>query len=116
MAVKLPNAAVLAAHLKSGMDRNQIADRYGAHRDTVRLALIRYNLVDLAPAKTEGPARRITRHLSREMITVQEDRLVILREMVAGEHGGVAIRQLSLPRVSMHVAALQERGLDCAVP
>jgi transposase len=111
MNIKLPGAAVLKSHLKSGMDRNQIAERYGVHRDTVSANLAKYKLEHLAPARSEGASRRITRHPVRESITIEPDRVVIIREMVAGENGGVSLRCMSLPRNSMHIKALQERGL-----
>ncbi|MDM9619105.1 hypothetical protein [Rhizobium sp. S96] len=107
---KLPGTAVLKAHLLSGMDKNQIAERYGVHRDTVTLALEKYKLSYLVPAKSEGPSRRITRHAVRESIMLEKDRIVIIREMVAGENGGTSLRCMSLPRNSMHVHALRERG------
>lgn len=111
MSVKLPNAGVLKGHLAAGMSKGQIAARYGVHQDTVRLTLIRYGIQHLDAQKRPGPAQRITRRPIRESITVENDKVVIIREMVAGENGGVSLRCLSLPRISMHVASLQERGL-----
>ncbi|MBB3396844.1 helix-turn-helix domain-containing protein [Rhizobium sp. BK060] len=111
MAVKLPNAAILKSHLEAGLDKAQIAARYGVHRDTVRTTLIRFGIDHLDKAPRQSASRRITRHSVRESVTVQADRVVLIREMIAGENGGTALRCLSLPRISMHVAALQERGL-----
>jgi transposase len=111
MSVKLPNAAILKSHFEAGMDKAQIASRYGVHRDTVRTTLIRYGIQHLDTAPRQSPSRRITRRQVRESVTIQADRVVIIREMVAGENGGTALRCLSLPRISMHVAALRERGL-----
>ncbi|MBB3965926.1 helix-turn-helix domain-containing protein [Rhizobium metallidurans] len=110
MGVRLPDASVLKAHVAAGMTRGQIADRYGVHPDTVRITFHRYGIAQLAPRRS-SPAQRITRHPVRESITIKSDRIVYVREMVAGENGGTTIRCLSLPKISMHVADLRDRGL-----
>ncbi|ANM12097.1 hypothetical protein [Rhizobium sp. N324] len=53
----------------------------------------------------------------RPLLTAQRQRkialpgkIVTIRRVVAGDHGGVADRPFSLPAISMFVAALREQG------
>ncbi len=57
--------------------------------------------------KLSGPLLRLAqRH--REVIL--PPKVVTIRRVVAGDHGGVADREFSLPGISMFVAVLKEQG------
>jgi hypothetical protein len=109
--VKLPDALVLKKHIADGMDAHDIADRYSCTYDSAREALKRHGLLSLIASR--GPnkptiGRRAT--LERFGVRVMDDKIEFSREMTAGEYGGMVIRRMSLPRVSMYVAALQDAG------
>jgi hypothetical protein len=109
--VKLPDVTVLKQHIAAGMDRGQIAERYGCSRESVRCVLRKAGLI----APRAKPAQQVASHVPRPhrtfrrtKVDILNDRIVFTREVTAGQNGGTMITRTSLPRLSMYVAALQD--------
>jgi len=108
---KLPDRATLAAHCAAGMTPAQIAETYDCRLDSVRHQLQTYDLLAVKPkqipvemaGKGPPPLDR-----SKRGIFLHPDRVTIMRDTCC-EFGGLAIRPMSLPRISMHVAQLAKK-------
>lgn len=110
--IKLPNAHILKQHVDSGMTRQEIADRYECHPDSVRDALKKAGLIETRKKQppVDGPRPAYKPRGDRDEIEIHEDRIVFMREVTAGPYGGMMLRRISVPRISSHVAALQDAG------
>lgn len=53
---------------------------------------------------------RLLRLAQRQREIILPEKVVTIRRVVAGDHGGVADRPFSLPGISMFVAVLREEG------
>jgi hypothetical protein len=108
---KVPNKETLAAHLVAGMTPDHIAETYEVGIRAVRLHLARYGLIEvrtgavrLAEALNRAPPPRAARNGD---IRLRDDRVTFMRDFYMG--GAFQLRQLSLPRVSIHVAAIASK-------
>lgn len=108
---KLPDRATLAAHCDDGMTPAKIAERYDCRLDSVRHQLQTYGLLAVKsksiPIEQAGKGQA-PQDRSKRGIFVHADRVTIMRDTCC-EFGGLAIRPLSLPRVSMHIAQLAKK-------
>ena len=110
---KLPDRDTLASHCASGMTIDHIAETYECRSDSVRHRLQALGLIPVRPKEVpvgmagKGPGPRVR---SKRSILLKDDRIIFVRERTL-ESGGMEIRPLSLPRNSMHLAALVDRKL-----
>jgi hypothetical protein len=108
---KLPDRATLAAHCDDGMTPAKIAERYDCRLDSVRHHLQTYGLLAVKsksiPIDQAGKGPPPRDH-SKRGIFLRADRVTIMRDTCC-EFGGLAIRPMSLPRVSMHIAQLAKK-------
>ncbi|KWV42103.1 hypothetical protein AS026_21065 [Rhizobium altiplani] len=106
---KVPDRETLAAHLAAGMTIEHIAETYEVGIRALRMHLARYGLIEvrtsaarLAEALNRAPPPRTPRNGD---IRFRDDRTTFIRDFYMGGNS-FQLRQLSLPRVSMHVAAI----------
>ncbi len=112
MTRKLPDIRVLKQHIDAGMGRVEIATMYGCHPDTLRYVMRKAGLF-IAMRSTSEPAGprpgyRLP-HLRRQ-VEITPDRVIFTKEVAAGMHGGTMFQRISVPRITSHVAALQDAG------
>lgn len=93
---KLPDDTKLARDVAAGMTAAQIAVRYKTTQDHLRRRL---KAIGAVPAA--GPTA------SFEPSDIP--RIVIEKRVTAAEYGGTIVQRISLPRISMHVAAMGGR-------
>ncbi|MBB3608622.1 hypothetical protein [Rhizobium sp. BK602] len=109
---KLPDAYVLQKHIERGLDGREIAAIYGCHPDSVREVLRKAGLVirkpKAPPVNGARPAYRPRQE--RNEVELLPDRIVFTREVTAGTYGGMMFQRISVPRISSHIAALQDAG------
>lgn len=91
---KLPPDATLIQHVEEGMSLEQLSARYGTTQDYVRKNL-----------------RRLGMTWSRDGIELKapdnSNKTIVERRVSGGEYGGVAVVSVSLPRIAMHIAYLE---------
>lgn len=110
---KLPDRDTLAAHLAAGMTVDHIAGTYECEKSSVWRRLQSYGLMPVKPKQTpveeagRGPGPRSR---SKRGILLKDDRIIFVRERTL-ESGGMEIRPLSLPRISMHLGAIADKKL-----
>jgi uncharacterized protein (DUF433 family) len=111
---KVPSRETLAAHLAAGMSIEHIAETYEVgvralriHLDRYRLIEVRTGAVRLAEALNRAPPPRAARNGD---IRFTADRVTFMRDFYIGG-GEFQVRQLSLPRVSMHVDAISGKPM-----
>ncbi len=111
MTRKLPDIRVLKQHIDAGMGRIEIATMYGCHPDTLRYVMRKAGLfiaMRSTPDAGTLPAYRPP-HLRRQ-VEIKPDRVIFTKEVAAGMHGGTMFQRISVPRITSHVAALQDAG------
>lgn len=96
---KLPDDNRLRRDVTSGLGLRQICMRYGCSQDHARRRI-----------KALGLEAPLTGD-EQSVLTPTADKIVIERHVSASEVGGTAIQRISLPRISMHVAALEAKAL-----
>ncbi|EPE99506.1 hypothetical protein [Rhizobium grahamii] len=109
---KVPDRETLAAHLASGMSIEHIAETYEVGVRALRIHLDRYGLIEVRSsavrlaeeALNRAPPPRAARNGD---VRFREDRVTFMRDFYMG--GAFQLRQLSLPRVSMHVAEIASK-------
>ena len=111
MTRKLPDIRVIQQHIDAGMGRVEIATMYGCHPDSLRYVMRRAGIFIAMRTKPEAGPRPAYRppHQRRE-VEIQTDRIVFTKEVAAGIHGGTMFQRISVPRITSHVAALQDAG------
>ena len=111
MTRKLPDIRVIQQHIDAGMGRVEIATMYGCHPDSLRYVMRKAGIFIAMRAKPEAGPRSAYRppHQRRE-VEIQPDRIVFTKEVAAGMHGGTMFQRISVPRITSHVAALQDAG------
>jgi len=93
---KLPDDTKLARDVAAGMTAAQIAVRYKTTQDHLRRRLKVIGAVaPVAPVATTEPCGI--------------PKIVLEKRVTAAEYGGTIVQRISLPRISMHVAALGGR-------
>ncbi|TXI06090.1 MAG: hypothetical protein E6Q76_10200 [Rhizobium sp.] len=111
MTRKLPDIRVLKHHVDAGMSGVEIATMYGCHPDTLRYVLRKAGLLIAIRSTSEAALRPASRHAQlQRQVEIQPDRVVFTREVTAGMHGGTMFQRISVPRITSHIAALQEAG------
>ncbi|NTF87535.1 hypothetical protein G6L46_10405 [Agrobacterium rhizogenes] len=110
--VKLPDRYVLKQHMENGMERREIAALYNCHPDSVRDALRKAGLIEAKKKQPpiDGPRPAYKPPGNRREIEIRQDRIVFTREVTAGMNGGMTLRRISVPRITSHIAALQDAG------
>lgn len=111
MTRKLPDVRVLQQHIAAGLGRVEIATMYGCHPDSLRYAMRKAGLFIAMRSKPDAGPRPayVPPHLRRE-VEIKTDRVVFTREVAAGMHGGTMFQRISVPRITSHIAALQDAG------
>lgn len=106
---KLPrDRETLTAHLKAGLTIDGIAEVYGCGKEATRRELVRHGLIEArtrAVLLAEAFEREIAPEATKRDVLLKSDRTTFMREFfMAGK--GFELRPLSLPRNSMHIAAI----------
>lgn len=111
MTRKLPDIRVIQQHVADGLGRVEIATMYGCHPDSLRYQMRKAGLFIAMRTTTEAAPRQAhyPPHL-RKAVEIKSDRVVFTKEVAAGMHGGTMFQRISVPRITSHVAALQEAG------
>lgn len=96
---KLPGDLILLRHAKEGMGLHDIATQYGTSPDHIRKNYRRLGVT-------------LPSHGNRRQQASATGKTVIEKKVSGGEYGGVAFVRISLPRISMHVAWIEnQRGV-----
>ncbi|MBV2183248.1 MAG: hypothetical protein KUL88_01720 [Rhizobium sp.] len=95
----MPDEATLRADYARDPNTKHLADRYGMPYTTLRAHLVRIGL--FAKHSKNDPTILLD--------ATRADRITVGRMISASEYGGSVRKPFSLPRVTMHVAALEER-------
>lgn len=93
---KPPDDTVLARDVRLGLTQAEIASRYSVTQECVRRRLI---TLKISPRKEPR----------RNYKPCGIPKLVLEKKVTTSEYGGSTIRFISLPRISMHVAAMEGR-------
>lgn len=111
MTRKLPDIAVIKQHIDKGLGRVEIAAIYGCHPDSLYNVLRKAGLFVANKSKPEpGPRLAYQPPHLRRPIEVMSNKIVFTREVTAGAYGGTMFQRISVPRITSHVAALQDAG------
>lgn len=111
MTRKLPDVRVIKEHIDNGLSRVEIATIYGCHPDSLYHVLRKAGLFIAKKGKPDPgprPAYQLP-HLRKE-VEIKSDRIVFTREVTAGSYGGMMFQRISVPRITSHIAALQDAG------
>lgn len=95
----LPNAETIRADYAVQPNTKTLAARYGVPYTTLRNHLVELGLF----SSLRKGERTLLIDKSRD------DRITVGRLVSASEYGGTVRKPFSLPRVAMHIAALEER-------
>lgn len=95
----LPDEATLRADYARDPNTKHLARRYGVPYTTLRNYLVRIGL--FAKHRKEDPTILLDKS--------RADRITVGRIVSASEYGGSVRKPVTVPRVTLHVAALEER-------
>ena len=84
--------------VRAGYSLQFICDRHGLGRDAVRKLLSKAGQ-QIKASESKRPAPEPT-----------AQKIVLTKIVTTGENGGISYQRISLPRISMQVAAMEERA------